>query len=286
MTFSSWSKKRQQSMQNRSDLENSDSTWKTLYKLGAASALIAVVFFRRFLGAELMAFDGFGIFNVPETEPASALEWFKLLQEEKFVGLVLLGVVDLINYALVGLIFLALYGALRRANKGAMAIALTFSLVSIVVYFATNQALAMLALSKQYAGATTEVQRSSLLAAGEARLAVNNPVSIYQGTGFYISFFLILLAGLIISIVMLRSNVFSTTTAIFGILANGIALCYFIALAFAPALAWLPPPISAPFRLIWYILIAAQLLKLGRIDNQTGTRSESDFAGENRAATK
>jgi hypothetical protein len=91
---------------------------------------------------------------------------------------------------------------------------------------------------------------------------------------------------LIISIVMLRSNVFSTATAILGILANGIALCYFIALAFAPALAWLPPPISAPFRLIWYILIAAQLLKLGRMEKQAGTRPESDFAGDNRGAIK
>jgi hypothetical protein len=245
-----------------------------------------VVFFRRFFGAELMVFNGFGIFNVPETEPASALEWFTLLQEEKFVGLVLLGVIDLINYALVGLIFLALYGALRAVNKRAMAVAMTLALVSIIVYFATNQAFAMLALSEQYARATTEVQRSTLLAAGEARLAINNPVSIYQGTGFYLSFSLILLAGLIISIVMLRSNVFNTATAIVGILANGFGLCYFLALAFAPALAWLPPPLSAPFRLIWYILIAVQLLKLGRVETQTGTIPESDLSGENRGVIK
>ena len=78
------------------------------------------------------------------------------------------------------------------------------------------------------------------------------------------SFFLVLFAGLIISFVMLRSDVFSKATAVTGILANGIGLCYFITLAFTPAIYWIPHPISAPFRVIWYFLIALRLFKLGK----------------------
>jgi hypothetical protein len=245
------------------DLEIADPSWKGLYIIGGAVALIAVLFFRRNLGAELIGFRGFGIIDVPATHPSSAIDWFALLQDDRLLGLALLNLIDLVNYALVGLIFLALCGALRRANKSAMAIATAFGFAGIVVYFASNQAFSMLSLSDQYAAATTDAQRSMFLAAGEALLAINNPGAIYQGTGIYVSLFLVLLAGLIISIDMLRSSVFSKATAYVGILANAFGLGYFVALAFVPALYALPPIISAPFRVIWYVLIALGLFRLG-----------------------
>jgi hypothetical protein len=100
--------------------EFADPGWKTLYRVGAVAALVAVIVFRRNFSVELVQFKGFGIIRgLPTTWPSSALDWFVLLQDNGFVGLVLLNVVDLVNYALVGLIFLALYGALRRVNQSA-----------------------------------------------------------------------------------------------------------------------------------------------------------------------
>ncbi len=225
------------------DAETADSNWKGLYKIGGAAALIAVVFFRRNLGSELLLLRSIGIISFrPATPPSSAIDWFTLLQNNRFLGLSLLNLFDIVNYALVGLIFLALYGALRRANKSAMVIATTFGFVGIAVYFASNQAFAMLSLSDQYAAATTDAQRSMFLAAGQALLAINNPGAIYQGTGIYLSLLLVTLAGLIISIVMLRSSVFGKATAYVGVLANVFGLGYFFALAFAPAIYSLPPP--------------------------------------------
>jgi len=244
-----------------------DANWKPLYKIGALAALTAVIVFRRYLAAELSAFNGFGIFAMPETMPSNALDWFTLLQHNTFVGLALLNVFDLINYFLVGLIFLALYAALRRVNRSAMVIALILGLVGIAVYFASNQAFGILHLSQQYAAATSEPQRTMYLAAGEALLAVN------QGTGIYISLFLVLLAGLIISLVMLRSEVFGKGTAVFGIMANGLGLAYYPALAFAPTLVWIPPAFSAPFRIVWYVLIAIKLLKMSKVENASSSDS-------------
>ena len=249
-------------MYQKTNIQNPDSAWKRLYKVGGVSALLAVLVFRRFFSAELIAFKGFGIFNVPEVAPVSAIDWFTLLQNETLVGLLLLDLFDLINYALVGLIFLALYGALRKVDKSSMVIATTFSFVGIAVYFASNHVFSMLALSHRHAEATTNAQRDMLLAAGEGLLAINNPNTIYKGTGFYVSFLLVLLAGLFISIIMLQSTKFNKATAYTGIAANLFALGYFIALAFAPSLSWLPPTLSAPFRLIWYILIAIKLFQL------------------------
>ena len=243
-----------------------EADWKLLYRIGAAAALIAVIFFRRNIGAELMAFNGFGIFAVPRTVPSNALDWFLLLQNNKFVGLALFGVFDLINYALVGLIFLAVYAALRQANRSAMVLAIISGLMGIMVYFASNQAFNMLHLSEQYTAATSEAQRSMFIAAGEALLAMDNPGAIYQGTGIYLSLFLVLLAGLIISLVMLRSEVFGRVTAVTGLIANSLGLAYFLALAFTPAIIWLPPTLSAPFRLIWYVLIARKLFQLSKVE--------------------
>ena len=249
-----------------------DPRWKALYKAGGVAALLAVFIFRRNLGAELslLAISGM-IDGVPTTPLASALDWFRLFQENRLVGLTFLNFFDIVEYALLGLVFLALYGALKNSNRSAgasnqsaMVIATVCGLIGITVYFASNQALSMLALSERYAAATSAAQQSAYLAAGEALLAVNNPDSIYQGTGIYLSLFLVLLAGLIISIVMLRSDVFSKATAVIGILANGIGLCYFITLAFAPVIFWIPHPIAAPFRVVWYFLIALRLFRLGR----------------------
>jgi hypothetical protein len=245
--------------------KSADPSWRNLYTIGGIAALVAVFVFRRNLGAELMLLSSFGIIRgVPTTPLTTAIDWFRLFQDNPLVGLTLLNFFDLIEYALLGLVFLALYGALKQNNRSAMVIATTSGLVGITVSFTSNQAFAMLALSEQYASATTDTQRSIFLAAGEALLAMNNPDSIYQGTGIYVSLFLVLIAGLIISVVMLRSEIFSKATAFTGILANGIGLCYFITLALAPAIYWIPHPISAPFRVIWYFLIAIRLLKLGK----------------------
>jgi len=238
------------------------STWKWLCRLGGIAALLAVFVFRRNLGAELMGFRGFGLFTVPEVMPVRAGDWYALLQSNTFVGLALFEVFDLVEYALLGLIFLALCVSLWRANRSVTLVATACGLVGITVYVASNQALAMFSLSESYAAATTDAQRATFLAAGEALLATNNPGTLHQGAGIYASLLLVLVAGLLMSAVMLRSGIFSKGTAVTGILANGFGLGYFIVLALAPTMLALPFVLSAPFRMVWYLLIAIRLFRL------------------------
>ncbi|MFN2291521.1 MAG: DUF4386 family protein [Anaerolineae bacterium] len=238
------------------DSRRTERDWRLLYVLGGAAALIAVVVFRRHFGAELTVLMDMGIISLEP--PSSALAWFALLQDKQFLGLLLLDLFDLVNYMLVGLMFLALYGALRRANKVAMTVATATALVGVAIYLASNQAFAMLALSDQYTGANTEAMQAMFLAAGEALLAIHNPAGIHLGL------LLVALAGLVASVAMLRSSVFGKVTAILGVVANGLVLTYFVALPLVPAIAFLLPAASAPFRLLWYILIARRLFQLGR----------------------
>ncbi len=240
-----------------------DFAYRGLYKAGAAAAFIAAVIFRRNLDAEWIVLRGTGIINAgPANPPSTVIDWFMFLQQNRLLGLTLLNLFDLVNYALVGLIFLALFAALRRASKSWMTIAAALGFAGISVYFASNQALTMLLLSKQYVAATTDEQRAMLLAAGQAVMAIHHSAT-YSGLGIYLSFLLVSVAGLIVSATMLRNSIFSRGAAYIGILANGFGLGYYIILAFAPALVFIPISISAIFLLTWYILVGCQLWALG-----------------------
>lgn len=227
---------------------------KDFYKIGGFTALVVALIFRRNLGAELFLLREFGLLNY--TPPETVVEWFTLIQDNKLLGLFLLDFFDVINYAFVSLVLLALYYSLKHTNECWSTIAVIFGFFGVIVCFASNQAFTMLNLSDQYTATTTIEQQSSLLAAGEAVLAIN------RGSGVYLSLFFVTLAGLIMALVMLQSDIFNKRTAYLGILAHGILMSFFIALIFAPALIALPPAISAVFLLIYYILIGRRLLQL------------------------
>ena len=239
----------------QSDVPNSG--WHWLYIIGGIAGLLAVVVFRRNLGAEISLLSG-------QSPPITANDWFTLLQNNSLLGLALLNLFDMVNYALVGLMILALYAVLERINKRWMLVGGCMGLTGTAVYFASNQAFAMLSLSHQYAAAATEAQRAVLVSAGEALLAVNNPGTVYQGAGIYMSLFLVTLAGLIISIVILQSDIFSRATAYMGILANLLVLAYFVTLVFAPTLIFVPHTAAAVPLIIWELLIARRLLQLAQ----------------------
>jgi len=238
--------------------------WKSLYTIGGVAALVAAIVFRRWLAAEFGLLLSTGILNVGlKSQPTTVIEWFTLLESNSLIGLILLNVLDLINYALVGLIFLGLYAALRKFARGTMTLAIILAFTGIAIYFSSNQAFSLLSLSHQYSSATNDAQKSLFLAAGQALLIINNPAAF--GTGVFWGFNLVNVSGLIISAVMLRSSTFSRTTAYTGILANVLGLGYFFTLAFVPQLVFIPLSASAPFLLIWYILIGVKLLKLARL---------------------
>ncbi|MBN1965390.1 MAG: DUF4386 family protein [Anaerolineae bacterium] len=240
---------------------NSASNRQMLYRFGALIAVVAALGFRRNIAAELSLFTG-------RVAPNTAEEWFALLQDNRLLGLAYLNLFDVVNYALLGLLFLVLYVALKRSAEGFMIIAASFGVVGAAVYFASNQALAMLSLSDQYAAATTDAGRAIFLAAGEALLAINNPGAVAQGVGIHLSLLSITLAGLLISLVMQRSGSFNRLTAYLGIVAHVLVLGYFVALIFAPDLTWLPHTLAAIPIVVWELLIAWRLWGLARVETQ------------------
>jgi hypothetical protein len=146
----------------------------------------------------------------------------------------------------------------------------------MVTYFVSNSAFSMLSLSNQYASATTDTQKTTLLAAGREVLAIGyNPVAVYQSAGFYLSLLLVALAGLILSVVMLQSRIFSKATAYIGIAASLFDLTYIVGIALVPETQVYILGISCIasaglLLMIWHLLIGLKLYKLSNTSQVKG----------------
>jgi hypothetical protein len=238
------------------------STYGLLYKIGGVAGLIAAILCRRNYDAEYFLLRMAGIIREgPIVRPGSILEWFDILHKNKLLGLIFLNLSDLVNYVLIGMLFLALYLALKQVNVSLMLIALFLNIIAVSVYISSNQVFAMNSFSNQFFLATTPEHKAILLAAGQATLVIHNNAT-FAGTSLYPSFLFISIAGLMISVVMLQSKTFSKVTGYFGLIANIAGLGYYVILVLAPTIVYIPLSVSAPFLLIWYILVGLRLLKL------------------------
>ena len=232
---------------DRSTTQGGDAAWRSLYRVGGLAPLITLSFY-----LSQVAFISW------ETFPSTTLDWFLLLQRNKLLGLFYLNALDMVSIALMAPMFLALYVALRRDNESFMAIAALFAYLGIAVFIAPRSAmLSVLPLSDQYVAATTEVQRTQTLAAGEAVLSLG------QATLQTVGFLLISVAVLIISGVMLRSKTLGIVTAWVGILASALTFADNVCVLLVPSLADPLLVVAGVFWVVWWILIAVKLLQLG-----------------------
>jgi hypothetical protein len=243
-------------------VETIDLTWRGLCTIGGAAALICAVMYLITLAVYIPA-------NLASPPPETVLEWFTLFEESPITGLFFLGLADIIIMILWGPMSLALYGVLKQSNRTWSLIATSFVFVGMAVYLATNTAFSMLSLSQGYAAATIEAEKSILLAAGQAMLAVS------RGTGGqYTGMPLAWLAGLILSVVMLRSKAFSKATAWVGILGLGLLVVgtpfggHYTATGTPTAVQSAMVAVQyiggGLLSLAWYILVGFRLLKIGR----------------------
>ena len=221
-----------------------DARWSWLYKIGGAAALFSVAI----IPIQLIIFIVWG-------QPEHAIGWFNLFHDNKFAGLLAFEILFVVN-AVAGIATtLALYVALRGVNESLMAIATVLALVEAVTFIMARPALEMLYLSDQYAAATTDAQRATLLAAGEAMLAT------FHGTAFHVGINLFSIYYLIVSIVMLRSNIFGSVTAYTGIVAAILNWGLYVPGGIGYFLFTLS---VIPFLAIWLVLVARRLFQLGR----------------------
>jgi len=239
--------------QNTKEMELSEFNSKTIYRIGGIAALLTVV----------VAFGEMIITFLPGGNESveTVFDWFAQLQGNWFMGLRNLGLLNILMFTLGIPMYFALYTAHRKGNKAFGALAMIISFTGVAVFLATNRAFSMLELSGQYAQATTEAQRSLFAAAGQAMLSVGRSHS----PGTFIGFFLGELAGVLMSVVMLRGKIFNKATALIGIIGFTLLSIFEVCTSFIPALSKLALILAIAgglLNIIWLILLGRRLLQL------------------------
>ena len=230
---------------------------QTMYTLGGAAALLTVL---TALIEILITFLPGG-----NTAARTVLDWFALLQNNPFLGLRNLGLLNIVMTAVSIPLIFSLFTAHRKNNPSFAALAMILSLMGIAVFFATNRAFPMLALSARYAAAGSDAERTVLEAAGQALLSVGQS----HTPGTFLAFFSEI-AGILMAAVLLRGKIFNRTAAIAGITGYTFLLIFEVLSSFAPSAGdavLIPAMIGGLANIAWYILIAFQLFQLGRANS-------------------
>jgi hypothetical protein len=229
--------------------------WRTLYYAGAVAPLIALFFY----------LIEFSLLFLGQPYPTTIEGWFALIQHSKLLGLWYLNALDILSFALLGIMFLALHMALRRFRPSWMLIALYLALLGVAVFIVPRVLhLSLLPLSDLHAAATTDAQKSVYLAAGEALSQVSS------ATPQTLGFLFMAVAGLLISDVSLRSHALhqpvplSKATGYVGIVGFVAALANFGSRLLAPTVAETLMPINGLLWFTWWILASVSLFKLAK----------------------
>jgi hypothetical protein len=238
--------------------------WRSLYKLGGVAAFV--------IAALLM---GETIVYAVLPRASTALEHFALFRDNWLAGLLTLDLLGMIAYLLFVPAILALYVALHRSSEAAMAVATVLFFLGVADFFATNTAFPVLALSQQYAAATTEADRAMALAAGQAMF------TIFNENAFLVSYVIISAAWLMMSAAMLRSWTFSRVTAWTGILAGASGILAVVLEHVYPSQLLLSIAIAfyfaaLVFLFVWVLLTGWRLYRLGSLGAVAARQAASD----------
>ena len=220
-----------------------------LYRVGAAAAVTAVA-------TTLVQVVAFVLWPPPDFAPTpeATARIFADARLNPALTFVRLDGLMLIDYVALLLVFVALFFALRSESPSLAVIGTVLGLVAATLYLTANPAPALLILAHQWALASTDAARTSILGAGVGVLAN------FQGAGFLVHYVMMGIAGIVISAAMLRSTVFSRATGIFGVLQGAMMLVpsTFGTLGVVLALGSLVPFV------VWFSLVATRLMKLAR----------------------
>ncbi|HEX9028750.1 MAG TPA: hypothetical protein VF823_06215 [Anaerolineales bacterium] len=239
---------------NATHSEMAESGWRSIYWLGGAAALLIVL---TALAEILITFLPGGYASAE-----TVTEWFALLQNHPFLGVRNLGLLNIVMTALGIPMTFALFWSHRKTNPSSAALALILSFIGVAIFYATNRAFPMLALSAQYSAAA-DAQKPVLEAAGKAMLAIGQS----HTPGTFLAFFYSEIAGILMSVVILRGKRIQPAAAVTGIIGYSFLLIFEILASFVPAArnaAMIPAMVGGLSNIAWYTLVALGLYRLGQ----------------------
>lgn len=227
---------------------------KWIYRFGGIAAILQFIFTLIIIIVSLTL----GL------KPTTAQEYFSLYETDRFIGILRDDFTSIIIISLYLVTFSCLYIALKRINTIYVTFLTILVFIGVLCCFATHSGFSMIHLSDQYAVATTEFERSYLLAAGQAVIASD----MWNSTAGFIAGIFLQGVGLLISLVMLRHQAFSKITIYAGILANGLDLVQHLITPIMMPVGNVLLMIAGPLYLIWFPMLGWDLLKMSKVKFQ------------------
>lgn len=233
----------------------SDQPSKALYRIAGAVAILII------LAGLTDAITSMGA-EARDNSTVSIIEWFSLFQTNRFAAFSRLGLINITTLSLCIPIYLAFTQAFRKHRPALVWLASVLFFIGTAVYLSSNTVFSLFAVSQQYASAA-ETQKPLLEAAGRALLAQGADLT----SGTFIGLFFTQIAGLLITSVMLRGEVFGKWTGRLGLVGFGLMSVFFILTAFVPSQYNTAMLIAAPgalFMIAYQILLARRFFQLGK----------------------
>ena len=190
--------------------------------------------------------------------PASIKECFTMISEDRLEGLLRLDILTIFVMPLYYLLFYCLYKVLKPLEHDLVTISTILIFAGVTLFLAAPSTFSYLYLSDGYQNASSEMSRLTFLSAGEAIFSTD----IWRGAGPQLGGILVQSGALIISILMLRSNLFTKTTALTGIIMHGFDLAHIITGFFFIETGNILMMIAGPLYPIWFLLIGLGFFKL------------------------
>jgi hypothetical protein len=242
------------------NIKNSEKQWKSIYRLGGVTTIIALIFI--LLDVVIGNITGGDLFALPQT----AIDRFAEFNNSWFMGLYNLDLLNIIVQIILIPTFFSLYAAHLGVNNAYGLLALIIFLFGSVLMISNNTALPMLELSNKFNSSATESQKALYAAAGESMLAQGA----HGSPGIFLGFFIPNIGNLIFSVVMLKCGVFSKINSWLGIVGSILMLLYVALVNFGTGVENMATLFAMPGGLLlmaWMIMFTVKLFKLSKIQS-------------------
>jgi hypothetical protein len=224
--------------------------WRGLSRAGGVAAFLLLAY----CAATMVQFWLLG--GPPQTAAAA----FALLHDNPLIGLLRLDLPTVLAMPLYYPLFLGLYATLRKVLFSTALLSTLLAFMGTTLVLATPTALSLLPLSRRFHATASDLEKTQLLAAGEAILASD----IWRGTGAILGGLLLQVACVLISFVMLQTRAFPRITAWTGIVTHSLDLLHILAGLVLPAAGAALMALASPLYFLWFPLVGLRLLQLAR----------------------
>lgn len=238
-----------------------DRAWSALFRVGAVSALVCVAGSAFDIGLAMV--PGWGEASVP----TSVAGW---LAQATAQPLLALRNLDLLNVTMSFLalpLYVALYGAHRRAAPALPLLALLLVAVGTAVFASANAALPTVDLARKAATLPAGPERTAAEAAVQALLARGA----HGSPGAFMGFFVSEVGTLLMAAGVLGGGVFSRRIAWLGLVGSTALCAYTLVVTFFPAALAAAIALAAPGGLMmmaFQVLVAKRLAQLASCSAQ------------------